>query len=131
MSGELPERRRHDAHYACLTEILATVNDIRKDVDVVHQVQRELGQVSESLKQHVSKDNELYLNAFPDGDPDAHRRTHEAAIQLAEERAEFWRKMRIKAGEMTLWAFLICLATVAVYYWNGHMPASAHINLPN
>lgn len=106
------------------------MNDIRKEVDVVHQVQRELGQVSESLKQHINDDKELCVNAFPDGDPDGHRRAHEAAIKLAEERAEFMRRMRIKAGEMTVWAFLICLVTMIVYYWNGHMPASAQINLP-
>ena len=127
---ESHDRRRFDPHYNCLTEILATVNRIRDEVNALHAIRDEVAGLQETLERHVEDEKAICKTAFPDGDPDGHRRAHEAAIRLAEERADFWQKMRIKAGEMTVWAFIACMGAVVAYYWNGHMPSSAQIQLP-
>lgn len=49
-------------------------------------------------------------DAFPEADPVGHRRHHEAVIKAAEERAEFWKTMRVKLASWGLigfsaWAF--------------------------
>lgn len=99
-------------------------------LDSVGGLRTEIQQIQTKLDEHVKDEDDRYLRAFPDGDLDGHRRAHAAQIRRAEEQAEFWRKMRIKIGEMTVWAMLVCLAAIVAYYWNGHMPSSAHINIP-
>ena len=108
----------HDDHV--LRAILDSIDGVRDQVSVIQR----------KLDEHVQSEDDRYLRAFPDGDLDGHRRAHAAQIRKAEEQAEFWRKMRIKIGEMTVWAVLVCLAAVLAYYWNGHMPSSAQINIP-
>ena len=54
-------------------------------------------------------------NGFPDGDPDGHRRYHEAEIKAAEERAKFWAQMRIEGAK---WAGLGALAFAASAAWH-------------
>ena len=97
---------------------------------VLWRKRRNLGRAWRDVKEHIDDETSLCRAAFPNGDADGHRRAHEARIKEAEERAELYRRLRIKAGEMTVWAFLICVASVAIYYWNGHMPQSAHISMP-
>lgn len=48
----------------------------------------------------------LMKNAFPEGDPDGHRKHHEAIIKAAEEKAEFWKKMRLAISQWGLLGFL-------------------------
>lgn len=124
------ERREHDPHYQCLIQILATVNIINAEVKAVRELRVEVDAIQQSLDAHLEEAPKLYRSAFPEGDPDGHRRYHESLLKAAEERAEFWKRMRIKAGEMTVWAFLACISAVLIYYWNGHMPSSAHISIP-
>lgn len=52
---------------------------------------------------------------FPDSDPVGHRRYHEAEIRRAEERAQFWGKLRL---ELTKWGLLGFLGWVAVTLWH-------------
>lgn len=103
---------------------------LRAILTSVDGVRTEVAQIQRKLDEHVQSEDDRYLRAFPDGDLDGHRRAHAAQIRRAEEQAEFWRRMRIKMGEMTVWALLVCVAAIVAYYWNGHMPSSAHINIP-
>lgn len=48
----------------------------------------------------------LMADAFPEGDPDGHRKHHEAVIKAAEEKAEFWKKMRLAISQWGLIGFL-------------------------
>lgn len=60
----------------------------------------------------------LMKNAFPEGDPDGHRKHHEAVIKAAEEKAEFWKKMRIS---VSTWGLLGVLGWLLVLAWNGFL----------
>lgn len=52
---------------------------------------------------------------FPDGDPDGHRRYHEAEIKRIEARAEFWSKLRLS---VTQWGLVGFIGWVLVSLWN-------------
>ena len=56
----------------------------------------------------------LMLRAFPEGDPDGHKRHHEAVIKAAEEKAEFWKSMRKKVTE---WGLVGVLGWAAFALW--------------
>jgi hypothetical protein len=58
----------------------------------------------------------LMKDAFPEGDPDGHRRHHELVIQREEEKAKFWQEMRIAAGK---WAGIGVLGFLAMLVWTG------------
>lgn len=62
----------------------------------------------QALAEAIAK---LMAEAFPEGDPDGHRRHHELVIKAAEERAAFWAQMRAK---LTEWG-LIGIAGWAAY----------------
>ena len=51
---------------------------------------------------------------FPDGDPDGHRRYHEAEIKRIERRADLWQKMRL---ELAKWGLIGFLGWAAVALW--------------
>jgi hypothetical protein len=53
--------------------------------------------------------------SFPDGDPDGHRRHHEALIKKAEESAAFWHEMRLAVAK---WAGLGLLAFLVTAAWS-------------
>lgn len=52
---------------------------------------------------------------FPDSDPIGHRRYHEVEIRRAEERAQFWGKLRL---ELTKWGLIGFIGWAAVSLWN-------------
>jgi hypothetical protein len=66
-----------------------------------------------ALAEAVSK---LMITAFPDGDPSGHKAIHEADIQAAKDRAEFWKKMRFELSRAGLLAFL---GWACVQLWHG------------
>ena len=57
--------------------------------------------------------DEKMRSAFPNGDLAGHRVAHEAAIQAALDRAEFWRKMSFEITKYGLFGVLGWLAYVA------------------
>ena len=58
----------------------------------------------------------LMLKAFPEGDPDGHKAAHEADIQAAKDKAEFWKKMRFELSRAGLLGFL---AWAVIQIWKG------------
>jgi hypothetical protein len=56
--------------------------------------------------------------AFPDGDPEGHRRHHEAVIKKAEESAEFWATMRKEIGK---WGLISVIGFLAVSAWQSFL----------
>ena len=60
----------------------------------------------------------IRTEAFPEGDADGHRRHHEAVIKAAEDRAMFWRGLRVELAKYGLIGF----AGWAVYaLWNAFL----------
>lgn len=63
--------------------------------DDVNALQASLARHLDGLpQQHKELIETMLHQAFPDGDPDGHRRHHEAVIKAEKERAEFWKSMR-------------------------------------
>jgi hypothetical protein len=78
-------------------------NQMAMDAKLMHHMANETDELATAITKLMAK-------AFPAGDPDGHRRHHELVIRQAEERAEFWSKMRIALAQYGLlgfagWAF--------------------------
>ena len=124
------ERHKTDPTIEALMTLVSAVNSLHAKIDDFDVLKECQATIRSELSAHVGREESLFVRAFPDGDPDGHRRAHEAQILAAEKKAEFWTRMAVKAGEMTVWVFLTCFIAVLVFFWNGHMPASAQLNLP-
>ena len=72
---------------------------------------RHMTDETSELAQEITR---LMTAAFPDGDPDGHRRHHEAIIVAAEERAAFWKKMREEIGK---WGILGVMGFIVIATW--------------
>lgn len=65
------------------------------------------------LQEHESREHaataqlidQLKVEAFPDG-PQKHREAHQAMIDAANQEAEFWRTLKIKMAEKSIWGIL-------------------------
>ena len=122
--GPLPERR---AETAVLLTMVQTIHDnlgsLHSDVRTLNSDVNGLnGRLSahmldetHDLAEEVSK---LMVSAFPDGDPDGHRRHHEAVLAKAEARAAFWKKMFFELCKYGLIGFMGWLALTA---WNAFL----------
>lgn len=93
---------------------------------LVRQMDASVRDLNAKLTEHIVLEasmtsklvNELLVRSFPDGDPDGHRRHHEAVIKAAEARAEFWSKMRYDLVKWGLLAFLGWgIAQVGIMVW--------------
>ena len=80
------DRRRTDA----------TIND-----PILNHIDRRFDEFKELLK-----------SAFPDGDIDGHRRTHEEYIKIAENRSKLWQAVLESVLKMGVWAGVVTLATI-------------------
>jgi len=60
----------------------------------------------------------LMQAAFPEGDPEGHRRHHELVIAQAEEKAEFWKAMRKEIGK---WGLIGVLSFIVVAIWHSFL----------
>ncbi|OWT68097.1 MULTISPECIES: hypothetical protein [unclassified Achromobacter] len=69
----------------------------------------------EAVDEKVMKLNKLLESSFPDGDPEGHRRYHEAIIKREERREEFYQKLFTELASKGLWA-LIGFLCVAVWF---------------
>lgn len=98
--------RRKDASQAML-ELMSALKV------QVHQLNTNV----ESYRQEQKDDLEAaMIRAFPDGDPEGHRRHHEAVIRAAEARAEFWTKMRF---ELFRWGLFGFVGWAALQLWKA------------
>ena len=60
----------------------------------------------------------MMQKAFPEGDPEGHRKHHELVIQREEERMEFWRAMRKEVGK---WGIISVLGFLIVSAWHSFL----------
>ena len=99
---------------------------------LVQTIQGDLNDMKLSLNNHISTEpkewarvlSDLMAKSFPEGDPDGHRRFHEASIKKAEDSAAFWHDMRKSAARwglvgFTLWALKTLLEAGALWVQNG------------
>jgi hypothetical protein len=105
--------------------ILPLLETILKDVQDVKADQKSMGA---TLTAHIETEPEEWAAllttmtecAFPDGDPEGHRKYHEETIKALEARSEFWKKMLFEVTKYGLFGVLGWLAyTVWVAFLNG------------
>lgn len=92
-----------------LLELVKQVHASQKALDL--KLTHHMTDETEELAQAIAK---LMREAFPEGDPDGHRRHHELVIQREEERAQFWHEMRVAAAK---WAGLGVLGFLVAAAW--------------
>lgn len=74
----------------------------------------DLLQMFERLEQKV----DAFIAGFPDGDPDGHRRYHEAMIERAKAGTEFRRKLLF---ELTKWGLLGFTGWLCLSLWQAFL----------
>ena len=90
-----------------IKELQGSVKELSAKMNYHHAVFRE------EVERSVAK---VYSTAFPDGDPDGHRRHHEAVIAKAEAQAALWKEVQghlIKSGLLSALAWLGYLVWLA------------------
>jgi len=93
---------------------------------MVHQINDNMLAMDAKLTQHMATVPEelasaiakLMADSFPAGDPLGHKRYHEASIKAAEDRAEFWAKLRF---ELFKWGFFGFLGWAAYALWQAFL----------
>jgi len=65
---------------------------------------------------------ELLAQSFPDGDPDGHRRYHEASIAKAEASAKMWADIQVSTAK---WGIFGVLGWVVYNLWNAFLVGPA------
>lgn len=92
--------------------LLALVQTVHDDVKSFHtslsaldaRLTKHMTDETMELAQEITK---LMADAFPEGDPKGHRKLHEAAIEKAMARAEFWKKMTFEICKGGLLGFAV------------------------
>jgi hypothetical protein len=82
-------------------------NQIKLDEKLSEHMKLETSELAEAI-------SKLMGQAFPEGDPDGHRRHHELVIEQAEARVKFWQEMRVAAAK---WLGLGVLTFLAGSAW--------------
>jgi len=105
--SEFIERRKResDAMLLHIQELQAGVKALDAKMTYHHGIFRD--EVEKSVVR-------VFEHSFPDGDPDAHRKVHEAWISEAQAKAKFWDEMRLAAAK---WLGLGVLGFVATAIW--------------
>ena len=114
-----PEHDRRQAQYDHPLNLLLT--KVHEDVKTLSSDVRDLnGRLANHMKDETLELAEavaaLMVKSFPEGDPDGHRAYHEAQMDAAKDRAEFWKKMRFELSRAGLAGFLLW---VGVQLWHG------------
>lgn len=112
MTEEFIERRKTDQMQVIL-QLVQQIHDnqIAMDAKLTKHMTEETKELAEAIKK-------LMDDSFPDGDPSGHRRAHEVRIKREEERAEFWKKMRLELGK---WGLLGLVGWLVVVAWQAFL----------
>ena len=76
-------------------------------LELVKTIQVDVSAMQETLSDHIATEpkewalvlENLMKKSFPAGDPDGHRKAHEAQIQEILDRAQFWKTLRMEAAK--------------------------------
>ena len=98
--------------------------DIGALVHLITDLHADVKELDKKLIQHMNDETSvlaaevasLMAKAFPEGDPDGHRRHHELVIEQAENRAKFWSKMTF---ELAKWGLVGFLGWLVLLVWQA------------
>lgn len=96
--------------------VVAAVDSLRDEIGARHvENTSNLELMQRELKVAIDRIDDL-ARGFPGGDPDGHRRAHEALIRKAEERARFYEDLRGELAKKGVWAVLVLLGIALWQY---------------
>lgn len=85
-------------------EVADAILAIKADLDQRHGENITRAEISERLMHELIGRVDGLYHAFPDEDPNSHRRYHDAISEKMEARAEFYQKLHIELASKGLWA---------------------------
>jgi hypothetical protein len=111
----------------CKSAVEGSLSEVKRRLESVEEVQQLIHAIYESTNHTKSELSNLMLSfsafaskqaaiekGFPDGDPDGHRRHHEALIRKAIARAVFWEKL---LAELSKWGILGVIGFIGTAVW--------------
>lgn len=111
-----------DSDFMRLDFDVATPTDYRRTdqeiINVIKELFVEVGKMRKELHDHVKDEKSVLANAFPDGDPDGHRRAHDAWIKKAEDQAVFWEKLKTS---VVTWGVIGICVFIAGALWTAFL----------
>lgn len=81
-------------------------------MSAIEEIRDQLGALEQRFDDHVTKEEAMWHEAFPNGDMAGHRLAHEAMISAANEQARFWSELRLDLAKKGIWALLLIIATL-------------------
>jgi hypothetical protein len=91
-------------------------------IELLKNLQQSIDSLNKKFDDHVVTQKEELITivdkAFPEGDPDGHRRHHEAVIKEAEDRAQFWSTMRT---ELAKWGLIGFSGWIVLMAWQAFL----------
>lgn len=98
---------------------------------LVEQIHKNQVALTEKLTTHMNAETHelaeaitsLMKEAFPDGDPDGHRRRHELELEELKEKTEFWKKMRLALAQ---WGLIGFVGWLFITGWNAFLLGPKH-----
>lgn len=105
--------------------VVAAVDSLRDEIGERHvENTSNLEVMQRELKVAIDRIDDL-AKGFPDGDPDGHRRAHEALIRKAEARARLYEKLLEELASKGLWAFIVALGGILWFF----IAAKLHLSI--
>jgi hypothetical protein len=96
--------------------VVAAVDNLRDEIGTRHvENTSNLELMQKELKVAIDRIDDL-SKGFPDGDPDGHRRAHEAQIRKAEARTRLYEKLYEELATKGILALLAFVGSAVIYY---------------
>ena len=96
---------------------------VDKEESAIVKLMIEQGKVQKEMQQalitHIESEESAikkFMEAFPSGDLEGHKRYHEALIKAAEAKSKIWQAVITKSLEGLVWA---CLVWIGYSVWNA------------
>lgn len=97
-------------------EIAEAILAIKADLDQRHGENVTRAEINEKLLGDLIRRVDGLYHAFPDEDPDGHRRYHDAMVKRIEARTKLYEDLRTELAKKGIWAVLILLATAVWFF---------------
>lgn len=97
--------------------LVAEMRLLRQSLDRKHPENVSHMQIIEDKIDRTDLKVDQVLKGFPAGDPDGHRRAHDAMIKNAERRAKFWESLSVHLAEKGIWGVLAFIGAAVYFYF--------------
>ena len=74
----------------------------------------QIAEVASTLHAHVTREEQIIADAFPDGDVAGHRAAHEQMIAASRAQERFWNELKLDLAKKSLWGLLVLVVGLVV-----------------